>query len=561
MVINGPGGDRVFTVLCEIQFSSDRKRMSILARHEGEYWVMCKGADNIMGPLCDRPLNGAMSQSLSSYSQLGLRTLVIAQKKVSEQFATDWIERWKMANQSNEDREKAVAAVASEIEHSLVPLGITAIEDKLQEGVPEAITTIKAAGIRFWVLTGDKTETAVEIVKACRLFTEDMALAYLVNCRDEAHALQLLEEAKKTLAGPRIGGLVIDGSFTQQILASETGRPVLYELAISTKSCVCCRLSPQQKRRLVELVKEQNKRGITLAIGDGANDVSMIQGAHVGIGIRGKEGNQAVQASDVAISQFRFLVPLLLCHGRRAYRRVATFVCYMLYRHITLVVGEMVWAHQITFAADIAYPEWLGSAFPTAIAGLPVLVVLCLDMDIPDEVAIANPDLYIEGMERMRFNSYVLLSWIGSAVYHGTVAWLLPNLLVGTTNTEDEAEAKKFWYASVCSFMLVVAFINFRLWMITVSPFSKYTVGIIAFSFLSLIITVFFFSETSFGISFQPEMEGSFTAIFSSKDHMMIVFLTPLILLIDFAVYQVIAIVQPYPLTAARRKLRWSSNQ
>eukprot|EP00930_Biecheleria_cincta_P034565 TRINITY_DN23879_c0_g1_i1.p1 TRINITY_DN23879_c0_g1~~TRINITY_DN23879_c0_g1_i1.p1 ORF type:complete len:1156 (+),score=201.51 TRINITY_DN23879_c0_g1_i1:37-3504(+) len=562
MVIKGPGAEsRTFTVLCEVPFSSDRKRMSILTRHEGEYWVMCKGADNIMGPLCDRPLNGAMSESLSSYSKLGLRTLVIARKKISNEFATEWIERWKVANQASEDREQAVAAAASEIEHSLLPAGITAIEDKLQEGVPEAITTIKAAGIRFWVLTGDKTETAVEIVKACRLFTEDMALAYLVNCRDEAHAHQLLEEARKTLAGPRIAGLVIDGSFAQQILASETGRPLLYELAISTKSCVCCRLSPQQKRRLVELVKEQNLRGITLAIGDGANDVSMIQGAHVGIGIRGKEGNQAVQASDIAISQFRFLVPLLLCHGRRAYRRVATFVCYMLYKHTTLVIGEMIWAHQITFAANIAYPEWLGSAFPAVIAGLPIIVVLCLDRDIPDEVAIANPELYIEGMERMRFNSYILLSWIGSAVYHGTVAWLLPNLLVGSSNTKDEAEAQKFWCASVCSFMLVVIFINFRLWMTTVSPFSTATVGVIMFSFFCLILTVFILSETSLGISFQPEIEGSFAKIFTSKDHLMVLFLTPLILLVDLAVYQVIAIVQPYPLTAASRKRLWTSSQ
>merc|ERR1712151_1248482 len=105
---------------------------------------------------------------------------------------------------------------------------------------------------------------------------------------------------------------------------------------MKSSSCVCCRLSPMQKRELVELVRQQNSRAITLAIGDGANDVPMIQGAHVGIGIRGKEGNGAVLASDVAISRFRFLVPLLFCHGRRAYRRMAVFLLYVLYKHIAI---------------------------------------------------------------------------------------------------------------------------------------------------------------------------------------------------------------------------------
>merc|ERR1719253_158245 len=136
-------------------------------------------------------------------------------------------------------------------------------------------------------------------------------------------------------------------------------RRMLYDLAISSTSCVCCRLSPQQKRKLVELVKEQNSQSIALAIGDGANDVAMIQGAHVGIGIRGKEGNQAVQASDIAISQFKFLVPLLLCHGRRAYRRVAFFLCFYIYKNVALVVGDIIWAHQNKWSGRIAYPEYL----------------------------------------------------------------------------------------------------------------------------------------------------------------------------------------------------------
>ncbi|CAK9108211.1 unnamed protein product [Durusdinium trenchii] len=486
VVLKGPGSkDFTFTILCEIPFSSDRKRMSVIVKHEGEYWCLCKGADNIMGPLCDRPLGGSLGASLTQYSKLGLRTLVIASKKMDDQeFVEDWLVRWKEATVS-EDREAEMARVASEVEHSLKAAGVTAIEDKLQDGVPEAITSIKAAGIRFWVLTGDKTETAVEIAKACKLFSDSMTLAYLVNCSNESQALQLIEDAKTTLDGKPDGGLVLDGTFVQQILTSKDGRPMLYELAMASKSCVCCRLSPQQKRRLVELVKDMNRTGITLAIGDGANDVPMIQGAHVGIGIRGKEGNQAVQASDVAVSQFRFLVPLLFCHGRRAYRRVATFICYMFYKHTVLAIGDIFFAHQITFHAKIAYPEWLNSAYASVICGLPVVIVVSLDYDIPDKVALSRPDLYVEGPRRMRFNAPILIAWMLSALYHGGVAWLVPNLTAGTVDTEED----EFWYASCVSFILCVVFVNFRLWMVAESPFRKETVLILLFSFLSLAVT------------------------------------------------------------------------
>lgn len=554
VVLRGPNAkDLTFTILCEIPFSSDRKRMSVIVKHEGEYWCLCKGADNIMGPLCDRPLGGSLGVSLTHYSKLGLRTLVIASKKLNDrEFVEDWLVRWKEATVA-EDREREMARVAAEVEHSLRAAGVTAIEDKLQDGVPEAIVSVKAANIRFWVLTGDKTETAVEIAKACKLFLDNTTLAYLVNCSSESQALQLIEDAKTTMEGKSNGGLVLDGTFVQQILTSKDGRPMLYELAMSSQTCVCCRLSPQQKRRLVELVKDMNRKGITLAIGDGANDVPMIQGAHVGIGIRGKEGNQAVQASDVAISQFRFIVPLLFCHGRRAYRRVATFICYMFYKHTVLAVGDIFFAHQITFAAKIAYPEWLNSAFASVICGLPVVVVVSLDYDIPDKVALSRPDLYIEGLRRMRFNPMILIAWMFSALYHGGLAWLVPNLTVGTLDTEES----EFWYASCVSFILCVVFVNFRLWMVAESPFGKETVLVMLFSFVCLVVTLVVLAESPLGDWMQPQIEGAFVGIFSDQKYFLPMFLTPLLLLLDLAVYQAIAIFDPYPLTAAKRQLWW----
>jgi len=226
----------------------------------------------------------------------------------------------------------------------------------------------------------------------------------------------------------------------------------------------------------------------------------------------------------------------------------------MFYKHTVLAVGDIFFAHQITFAAKIAYPEWLNSAFASVICGLPVVVVVSLDYDIPDEVALTRPDLYIEGLRRMRFNAMILVAWMLSALYHGGLAWLVPNLTVGSLDPEET----EFWYASCVSFVLCVVFVNCRLWMVAESPFRKETVLVMLFSFLCLIVTLFVLAETPLGDFMQPQIEGAFLGIFKDQQYFLPMFLTPLLLLVDLAVYQAIASFDPYPLTAAKRQLWWN---
>jgi hypothetical protein len=101
------------------------------------------------------------------------------------------------------------------------------------------------------------------------------------------------------------------------------------ELCDGSCSVICCRMSPSQKGRMVMLMRRVHPNLCTLAIGDGANDVNMIQSANIGIGVRGKEGMQAVLASDYAITRFRFLLPLLLVHGHWNYRRQSKTILYV----------------------------------------------------------------------------------------------------------------------------------------------------------------------------------------------------------------------------------------
>jgi len=553
----------IFEIICEIPFTSDRKRMSVICQRGDQVVCICKGADSVMQDLCEKQLGIADSDHLAEYSKSGLRTLVFASKVLERGFVEEWHSRYVQAQTKAEGREEAMAEVAAEVEHSFSIVGISAIEDKLQEGVPEAIVTIKKAGIRFWVLTGDKTETAVEIVRACQLFTEDMLLVSLLSCTGPDHSLALLKSAQEKIEVAQGGiGLVLDGTFVGAVLQADGGSALLYTLAMASRACVCCRLSPQQKRKLVELIKAHNKRGITLAIGDGANDVSMLQGAHVGIGIHGKEGNQAVQASDVAISQFRFLVPLLLCHGRRAYRRVSVFLCYILYKHIVLAMGDMIWAHQCStrFSGQIAYPEWMSSAFPALITGLPVIVAIGYDRDLPDEIVPLCPEIYMAGIDRLYFNARVFVMWVLSAVWHGTLAWLVPSLWVGTNaataHLPPDYSPVEFWKASSCSFIMVITFINTRLWLYSYSPFAKHTILVMAFSFLMLFSCLFGLGYTSIGEAMQPQLAGIPGVIVSDWKYLQVMVVTPLFLLLDVLVLFLWGLIRPSPLELALRRYR-----
>ena len=295
--------DHIFYILHIIEFTAERKRMSVLCQHEGRIFCITKGADIAVNQLLTSKLGAKEDDQLSFFSRMGLRTLVFASKTIDPSSFASWERQWLTAKGSLESRGERLAECGAVIETDLQLIGISAVEDQLQKGVPSAIAKVKEAGIRLWVLTGDKTETAVDIAHSCNLFSHRMELIFLTNATDLHGALERLVAAKKKVGSDCNCGLVIDGQTLQYILEGQEGAAdTFYELAMSSSSCVCTRFSPSQKRRLVDEVRKQG-RSITLAIGDGANDVPMILGAHVGIGIRGKEGSQAVQASDIAISQ------------------------------------------------------------------------------------------------------------------------------------------------------------------------------------------------------------------------------------------------------------------
>ena len=313
-----------------------------------------------------------------------------------------------------------------ELERDLILLGATAIEDKLQVGVPDTIADMAKAGINLWVLTGDKEETAINIGFACQLLNTDMQRCIIRGMTREGNSSRIkctqeilieLEQAMIDLNQRRQAGdlrqqaLVIDGQALEVALDdSQPGEPIyeaLLKFSTECKAVIGCRVSPMQKSLMVKLVKDNSPGVKTLSIGDGANDVPMIQQAHIGIGIAGQEGMQAVLASDYAIGQFRFLKRLTLVHGRENYRRASTLVNYMFYKNVLLCIVPFLYKI-LNGTTEDGINRWVGVSFFNVFqTGMPIFFLACYDRMCNDDSAILFPRLYKPGPAKEYFNSTV----------------------------------------------------------------------------------------------------------------------------------------------------------
>jgi len=348
------GASPSFEVLDVLDFTSARKRMSIVVKEpkSGRIRLLSKGADSVMLPLLatgQGDMLRATEKHLEDHANDGLRTLLLTQKSVDQAEYDEWSVRYRRALTDLVELEKKEKELPNEIERAMSELemgmmlvGSTAIEDKLQQGVPSSIADMGRAGISVWVLTGDKEETAINIAFACELFdtrTSILILNLKSHPKPENVRAELVNSGKLAAAAAPTGekhALVIDGEVITVVMADPALQLAFLELTQNCQSVVACRCAPSQKAQLVELVKANVQGAISLAIGDGANDVAMIQAAHIGVGISGQEGMQAANSADFSFAQFRFLLPLLLQHGRNHYRRMATLVIYIFYKNIVL---------------------------------------------------------------------------------------------------------------------------------------------------------------------------------------------------------------------------------
>lgn len=554
-----------------LEFDSDRKRMTVIVETpSGEILLLCKGADSvILERLADHQgksnefLDSVYSQ-LSEYAKCGMRTLCMAYKKIPREDFDRWSAQFSAAQASIDELAKKrqgavndIDTLMNDVERDLELVGATAVQDKLQAGVPNTLKLLQESNIKIWTLTGDKMETAINIGYASSLLSNDMELHQVASADyssteqliskalqesddtirrkkelDEANGVQgrsmrsysqasigssrhgsnngsswsgLLygTDESKTVGGPqrqqyrrrrqsrgssqRFGdstlyssvslesvidevlsdededdvdesraqrsgfldnyrnssgksvlaasfaasqakpttlALVIDGKALEFALRPQL-RDRFYELTKRCVSVICCRVSPKQKADIVEFIRRKEKKSITLAIGDGANDVGMIQAAHIGVGISGLEGTQAVNASDYAIAQFRFLQRLLFVHGRWAYRRVTKLMSYMLYKNVTYVLTTFWFGCYCGFSGQPLILDVAAQSFNVLYTSIPLVLFAVFDQDISSESAAKFPHLYALGQNDKLLQRRVFWPWILNGIWHSLVIFFI----------------------------------------------------------------------------------------------------------------------------------------
>ncbi|XP_047023526.1 probable phospholipid-transporting ATPase IA isoform X7 [Helicoverpa zea] len=433
--VRAAGRQEEFAVLNVLDFTSARKRMSVIVRTpSGEIKLYCKGADSVIYPRLAGGAHAQYADTTLSHLELfacdGLRTLVFAVADISEQFYQDWANTYHKASIAIQDREQKIEEAAMLIENNLRLLGATAIEDKLQDGVPETIAALLKANINVWVLTGDKQETAINIGHSARLLHSGMPLIILnedsLDGTRECISRQTMEFGDNLGKQNEIA-LIIDGKTLKYAMGCDLKKDFL-DLCISCKVVVCCRVSPIQKAEVVEMVSSATG-AVTLAIGDGANDVAMIQRASVGVGISGVEGLQAVCASDYSIAQFRFLLRLLLVHGAWNYSRISKLILYSFYKNICLYVIELWFAIYSAWSGQILFERWTIGFYNVIFTALPPFAIGLFDKLCSPEIMLRHPVLYIPSQQGLLFNVRVFWVWAVNALLHSVLLFWLPMLL------------------------------------------------------------------------------------------------------------------------------------
>ncbi|KAJ2746909.1 hypothetical protein GGI20_000988 [Coemansia sp. BCRC 34301] len=655
---------------------------------------------------------GRALEALHQFSTEGLRTLVYAHREVPADYYEAWHQRHLAASTALVNRQQQVEAVCEDIERDLMLSGISAIEDRLQEGVPETIFKLRRAGIRVWMLTGDKVETAINIAKSCRLIDTEAVEQTRLDRQEKPSAMTLLvmqsmtdyaaldrlvtealevaqslalsvderferltrrqrlarglkrfgnmldlrrhrkiprttvtsteeEQAKSTANNndttmPANGGDAYHhamqaeiewadsvGCATPTTLGVVYARPDITQVSSSPPTCpaiersgsatgttnvsnekseksqplsaeetssssssvltrgvdgkpsvsahagtqppmsggvslavvidgetlatleehadrglldrfltlgtlcdavICSRVSPSQKALIVHNMRvrcegggnsahasagkspdalggskwrrmmrrnplrdlfthDNDKYMVTLAIGDGGNDIAMIQEAHVGIGIAGQEGLQASRAADFSIGQFRFLQKLLLVHGRWSYVRVSMFIMGTFYKCMAFYLTQLIFQFYTGFSGTSLFESWTLSMYNTLFSILPVLVVGIFEQDLQPSTLLAYPELYRDMGPSNHLFTVPLFIWrvVFIGLVHAVIAAFFPfaaNLALGFHASSNDLYVMGFVVYSIMVLIvtLKIAYIDVRRWVV--------------FSHLSVVLTL-----------------------------------------------------------------------
>ncbi|KAG5483540.1 hypothetical protein CUR178_07862 [Leishmania enriettii] len=439
---------KVYNILATLEFTPERKMMSIIVEDNDTKKIMLynKGADSFVRPQLSRAPDvqahmEKVDNSLTEMSALGLRTLLVCAREITRRQFDPWLERFVSAGKSLHNRSAQVDKVCWEMEKDMRLIGVTAIEDRLQDEVPETLSFFLNAGVIVWMLTGDKRETAVTIAATSTLcdprndFIDHIDIGHLSPSDPKAiervgHDLDTVEQHLALKGSPqeRRCTLVVDGPALN--IAMEYYFDQFLRVSQEVNSAICCRLTPIQKANVVNMFQKSTGK-TALAIGDGANDVSMIQEGRVGVGIIGLEGAQAALAADYAIPRFKHLRRLCAVHGRYALFRNASCILTSFYKNITVSVVQFIFAFYVGFSGQTLFNGWLLAFYNVFLTSIPPFFMGIFEKDLPEGALMERPKLYTPLSHGEYLDWMTLLRWFTESLTTAVILFYaaLPTLV------------------------------------------------------------------------------------------------------------------------------------
>uniref|UniRef100_A0A673BAP7 Phospholipid-transporting ATPase n=1 Tax=Sphaeramia orbicularis TaxID=375764 RepID=A0A673BAP7_9TELE len=477
-----------FTILQIFPFTYESKRMGIIVRDEstGEITFYMKGADVVMAGIVQ--YNDWLEEECGNMAREGLRVLVVSKKSLTEEQYQDFEARYVQAKLSVHDRSLKVATVIESLEMEMELLCLTGVEDQLQADVRPTLEILRNAGMKVWMLTGDKLETATCTAKNAHLITrnQDIHIFRPVTTRGEAH-LELNAFRRKHDCA-----LVISGDSLEVCLKYYEYE--FMELACQCPAVVCCRCAPTQKAQIVRLLQERTGK-LTCAVGDGGNDVSMIQEADCGVGVEGKEGKQASLAADFSVTQFKHLGRLLMVHGRNSYKRSAALSQFVIHRSLCISTMQAVFSSVFFFASVPLYQGFLIIGYSTIYTMFPVFS-LVLDKDVKSEVAMLYPELYKDLLKGRPLSFKTFLIWVLISIYQGSI--IMYGALLLFDSEFVHIVAISFTSLILTELLMVALTIQTWHWLIIVAELLSLACYIASLVFLHEFIDVYFITTVSF---------------------------------------------------------------
>ena len=488
---------KVYNKVCQIEFSSERKRESVIIKEGNIYKLYIKGADNIieerLNESTPKEIINKAKYYVNLFSSKGYRTLFVAMRILSEKEYENFSFELNKAKMDTEKKNEKISLCYEMVESNLTLIGATIVEDKLQENVPEVIKDLRLSGIKIWMLTGDKLSTAYNIGLSCNLISKDMKVFKIegkkiiknehledINKEERIQTIvKFIKEFshykgyinsmdKKTNLNFSI---LIDENALFTINESEEISKMFLNVAKDAITVICCRVSPLQKSQVIKMMKNYDKSKITLAIGDGGNDVSMIMEAHIGIGIYGEEGMRAVQSSDYAIGEFKILHRLLLFHGRTDYIRNSECIQYFFYKNFVFTLVQFAYGFINNFSGQTIIDDWYITLFNLLFTSLPLGARACLDIDVKpsDGIIISKmlPFLYKETRDYPIFNIKKFLLSLLKGLSHCAINYYFVIYIVKESCLDKKGNEGDLWFISVNLFTNILIIVSIDLLVYT----------------------------------------------------------------------------------------------